>query len=381
MKIVIVAGEVSGDILASGLIKELKQRLPELEVSGIAGPLMIEQGCEPWFNMDELSVMGLVEVLGRLPRILNVRRLLKKKILKDPPDIFIGVDAPDFNLDLEDALKKQGIKTVHYVSPSVWAWKRKRVFKMKRALDLVMVFMPFEKAFYDEYQVPCRFVGHTLADQVPQYLDKSEARSRLNVDKQGRYLAILPGSRTAEVKQLSSVFLASAQRLQLKDPNLKLIVPLVNDKIAAQFKAIVAQEFPKLNLHCFIGKARDVLAACDLVLIASGTATLEAMLVKRPMVVAYRVNALTYAIGSRLVKIDYISLPNLLANKPLVPELIQDDCNEDNIVSALEDLLNKDNSELIKQFSELHAQIAQGADVKAADAVVELLTLGKVSDV
>lgn len=381
MKIVIVVGEVSGDILAAGLIKELKQRIPNVQICGIAGPLMREQGCKAWFNMDELSVMGLVEVLGRLPRILNIRKQLKQRILEEKPDLFIGVDAPDFNLAVEAFAKEQGIKAVHYVSPSVWAWKRKRVFKMKKALDLVMVFMPFEKAFYDEYEVPCRFVGHTLADQVPQSLDKNQAREKLELKGKGPYLAILPGSRSAEIKQLTPVFLAAAQRMQMQHPELQFIVPLVNEKRAEQFKAIARQHFPKLKLHCYLAKARDVLAASDLVLIASGTATLEAMLVKRPMVVAYKVNTLTYAIGSRLIKVDHISLPNLLANKALVPELIQDECNEERIVGELNKLLSQDNSALIAEFTKLHQSIAKGADVKAADAVCELLTTGAVKNV
>lgn len=373
MKIVIVAGEVSGDILASGLIRELKSKIPDLQVSGIAGPLMIEQGCEPWFDMDELSVMGLVEVLGRLPRILKIRKQLKDTILQNPPDLFIGVDAPDFNLGLEETLKKQGIKTAHYVSPSVWAWKRKRVYKMKRALDLVMVFMPFEKAFFEQYQVPCRFVGHTLADQIPMHSDKLQAREALSLSKQGPFLAILPGSRSGEIKQLASVFLETAQRLQTKNPDLQLIVPLVNEKIAAQFNEIHQEQFPSLVLNTFIGQARQVLAASDVVLIASGTATLETMLIKRPMVVAYRVHALTYAIALRLVKTDFYSLPNLLAKKELVPELIQEHCNPDELTEALHKLLHSDNSELISAFSGLHVQIAQNADVKAAQAVIDVL--------
>lgn len=374
MKIVIVAGEVSGDILASGLIKELKQRLPELEVTGIAGPLMIEQGCKPWFAMDELSVMGLVEVLGRLPRILQVRKQLTQKILDYKPDLFIGVDAPDFNLSLEDKLKQKGFKTVHYVSPSVWAWKRKRVFKMKRALDLVLVFLPFEKAFYDQYQVPCQFVGHTLADQIPMQSDKTLAREQLNLATSGRYLAILPGSRSAEIKQLTPIFLATANSLQNKYPDLKFIVPLVNQQRLEQFQEIKQQLFPELKLHTFIANSQQVLAASDLVLIASGTATLEAMLVKRPMVVAYKVHPLTYAIGSRLVKTDFVALPNLLAGQELVPELLQHNCTEPKLVAALDQLLQADNSQLIAQFTQLHQTIAKDADNQAADAIAKLLT-------
>ncbi|MPW27402.1 lipid-A-disaccharide synthase [Agarivorans sp. B2Z047] len=373
LHIAIVAGEVSGDILGAGLISALKQQYPNARFSGIAGALMQEQGCEALFDMEELSVMGLVEVLGRLPRILKIRKQLLQQYIQSPPDIYIGIDAPDFNLGVEHKLHAKGVKTVHYVSPSVWAWKQKRVFKIKEGCNKILVFLPFEKAFYDRFEVPCEFVGHTLADQVPLESPKLPAIEQLGLDSSRKVLAILPGSRNAEVGLLTPVFLESAKKLLEQYPDLQLVAPLVNQRRREQFEALVNEHAPELDIKVIDGQARTVMTAADAILLASGTATLEAMLVKRPMVVAYRFKPLTYRIAKLIVNAKFAALPNLLADKMIVQEYVQEDCTSDNIVAELSRLLESDNSKLIDKFTELHQQIRCDADHKAAQAVIEVI--------
>ncbi|WP_427976784.1 lipid-A-disaccharide synthase [Agarivorans sp.] len=373
LHIAIVAGEVSGDILGAGLISALKQRYPNAHFSGIAGPLMQQQGCEALYDMEELSVMGLVEVLGRLPRILKIRRHLIKHYLQSPPDIYIGIDAPDFNLGVEQKLHQQAIKTVHYVSPSVWAWKQKRVFKIKQGCNKILVFLPFEKAFYQRFDVPCEFVGHTLADQIPLVNPQKPALEQLGLDPNNKVLAMLPGSRNAEVGLLTPVFLAAAKQLTQRYTGLQIVVPLVNQRRREQFEALLAEHAPELKLTLVDGQARTVMTAADVVLLASGTATLEAMLVKRPMVVAYRFKPLTYRIAKLIVKAKFAALPNLLADKMLVQEYVQEQCTSDNIVQEVSRLLDTDNSELLARFTQLHQQIRCDADQKAAQAIVDVI--------
>ncbi|MCE2595498.1 lipid-A-disaccharide synthase [Motilimonas cestriensis] len=373
LRVGIIAGEVSGDILAAGLIKSLRLRHPDLIVEGIAGPEMVEQGCHALFNMEELSVMGFVEVLGKLKRILHVRKAITEHFIANPPDIFIGVDAPDFNLTVELKLKQQGIKTIHYVSPSVWAWKQWRIHKIAKATNLVLAFLPFEKAFYDKFNVPCQFVGHTLAERLPLIPEQQKNKAELGLDLNKPYLAMLPGSRHAEIELLSPFFLQAAVALKQRHPALQFVVPMVNAKRRAQFEQFHQQVAPDLPITIVDGKASSVLQAADYVLLASGTASLEAMLAKCPMVVAYRVNWITYRIAKALVKSKYASLPNLLHDGPLVAELLQYDCTVENIVSELDKLIGKDNSALIERFTELHQQIRCNADEKAADAVIEVL--------
>jgi len=373
LRIGIVAGEVSGDILAAGLMAQLRERHPEVEFVGIAGPCMQALGCETLFEMEELAVMGLVEVLGRLPRLLRVRRELVRQLTDNPPDLFIGVDAPDFNLGVERTLKLHGIKTVHYVSPSVWAWRPGRIHKIKAATDLVLAFLPFEKAFYDQHDAPCRFVGHTMADAIPLHSDAGEARGLLRLTAPGPYLAVLPGSRQAEVALLAPVFLQACLRLKARFPTLEFVVPLVNQRRRAQFEAIKAEVAPDLAMTLLDGQARLAMAAADAVLLASGTATLETMLVKRPMVVGYKVNAFSYWLAQRLVTIRTFALPNLLAGRMLVPELIQHDCTPERLADEVAALLTGDNAPLLAEFARLHQLIRCHADEQAAAAVLELL--------
>ncbi|RRN01655.1 lipid-A-disaccharide synthase [Bibersteinia trehalosi] len=378
--IAIVAGEVSGDILGAGLIDALKQHYPNARFIGVAGEHMLSAGCETLFDMEELSVMGLAEVLKHLPRLLKRRQQVIDKMLQLKPDVFIGIDAPDFNLTVEEKLKTAGIKTIHYVSPSVWAWRQKRVFKIKRAVDMVLAFLPFEKAFYDRFDVPCRFIGHTMADSIAIEPNRAEACANLNLDPNQRYLAILVGSRGSEVGFLAEPFLQTAQLLKARFPDLQFLVPLVNQKRREQFIEIKARFAPDLDLILLDGNARQAMIAADATLLASGTAALEAMLCKSPMVVGYRMKPLTYWLAKRLVKTDYISLPNLLANAPLVPELIQAECNPQNLAKHLGEYLSDEptaqqkTAELKQRFVELHQQIQCDADKQAAQAVVDLLS-------
>lgn len=378
--IAIVAGEVSGDILGAGLIDALKQHYPNARFIGVAGEHMLSAGCETLFDMEELSVMGLAEVLKHLPRLLKRRQQVIDTMLQLKPDVFIGIDAPDFNLTVEEKLKAAGIKTIHYVSPSVWAWRQKRVFKIKRAVDMVLAFLPFEKAFYDRFDVPCRFVGHTMADSIAIEPNRAEACANLNLDPNQRYLAILVGSRGSEVGFLAEPFLQTAQLLKARFPDLQFLVPLVNQKRREQFIEIKARFAPDLDLILLDGNARQAMIAADATLLASGTAALEAMLCKSPMVVGYRMKPLTYWLAKRLVKTDYISLPNLLANAPLVPELIQAECNPQNLAKHLgeyfsdEPTAQQKTAELKQRFVELHQQIQCDADKQAAQAVVDLLS-------
>ena len=377
--IAIVAGEVSGDILGAGLIRALKVRYPQARFIGIAGKQMLAEGCETLADMEEIAVMGLAEVVKHLPRLLKIRNLVVQTMLAEKPDIFIGIDAPDFNLYVEEKLKAQGIKTVHYVSPSVWAWRQKRIYKIARATNMVLAFLPFEKAFYDRFSVPCRFVGHTMADAIPLKPNRAEACNALHIDANQRYVAILVGSRGAELEFLAEPFLKTALLLKEKYPDLQFLVPLINEKRRRQFEQIKADIAPELELILLDGQARQAMIAAEATLLASGTAALECMLCKSPMVVGYRMKPLTYWLAKRLVKTKYISLPNLLADEMLVPEMIQEDCTAEKLAEKLIPYLEQNESAvrnrhvLIQRFINLHKMIQCDADQQAAQAVIELL--------
>ncbi|SEQ21519.1 lipid-A-disaccharide synthase [Rosenbergiella nectarea] len=375
LTVALIAGETSGDILGAGLIRSLKQKNPNIRFVGVAGPLMQAEGCEAWYEMEELAVMGIVEVLGRLRRLLHIRRELTERLTALKPDVFVGIDAPDFNIPLEGKLKRAGIPTIHYVSPSVWAWRQKRVFKIGRNTDLVLAFLPFEKAFYDRFDVPCQFIGHKMADDIALHPDKLAARQTLNIPPQARCLALLPGSRSSEVDMLSADFIRAAVLLRERYPDLEIIVPAANAHRAEQFLAIKQEVAPTLSLNLVEGKAREVMIASDAAILASGTAALECMLAKCPMVVGYRMKPFTFWLAKRLVKTEWVSLPNLLAGRELVKELLQEECTPQHLATALEPLLHDstERQELLATFQTLHQQIRWDADNQAAQAVLELI--------
>lgn len=369
----IVVGEHSGDTLGAGLMQALKTHYPEAKFIGIGGAKMEELGFESLFAMEELAVMGIVEVLGRIRRLLYVRKSLVKHFSKNKPDVFIGIDAPDFNIGLELRLKTQKIKTVHYVSPSVWAWREKRIFKIAKATDMVLSLLPFEKAFYDKHKVPCTFVGHPLADDIPMVSDKLQARAELNLPLKNRILALMPGSRGGELSRLLEPFFKSVQQLQKEDENLLFVAPMVSEKRAMQFRDLKNEHAPDLDIQIIIDKTQAVMAASDCLLTASGTVTLEAALIKRPMVICYKFNTLTYLLAKWLVKLKWFSLPNLLANKTLVPELLQDEVCPEKIVPLVKERLYQDQSQLNDSFMSIHQQLKCDASKQAAKAVIDLL--------
>ncbi|SEG61275.1 lipid-A-disaccharide synthase [Vibrio hangzhouensis] len=373
LRIGVVAGELSGDTLGEGFIKAVKEKYPNAEFVGIGGPKMIAQGCESLFDMEELAVMGLVEVLGRLRRLLHVKAELVKYFTSNPVDVFVGIDAPDFNLRLELDLKKAGTKTVHYVSPSVWAWRQKRIYGIAEATNLVLAFLPFEKAFYDKFNVPCEFIGHTLADAIPLESAQRPARELLGLELDRKWLAVLPGSRGNELKMLSQPFIETCVKLHKDDPTLGFVVAAVNDKRKQQFIEAWKAFAPELEFHIVEDTARNVITASDAVLLASGTVALECMLLKRPMVVGYKMNAITAFLAKRLVKTKFVSLPNILADDEIVKEFLLEACTAENLYSELTRLLSGDNKAMLDKFTEMHHWIRKGADKQAAEAVLKLI--------
>jgi lipid-A-disaccharide synthase len=376
LRIGIVAGEASGDILGAALISALHQRNPDIQFEGIPGELMQQQGCAELFPLERLSVMGLVEVLGRLPELLRARKRLIRHFIDNPPDLFIGIDAPDFTFGMEKALKQAGIPTVHYVSPSVWAWKRKRIFKIKQSTDLLLTLFPFEAEVYAPTGQNLRFVGHPLADQIPADLDLERARQRYGRDRadQGPLIALLPGSRGSELKYLAEPFLETARWLAQQRPEVEFILPAANQRRYEQLAQQV-QQYPELNLKLVLQGSREVMALADAILIASGTATLEACLLRKPMVVAYKMAGLTYSIYSRMIKSRWISLPNVLAQEEMVPEVLQDRVTPEVLgpllLRALEDQAYRNRVE--KTFAAIGTELRCNASERAADAVLELL--------
>lgn len=373
LRVGIVVGELSGDTLGEGFIKAIKAQYPNAEFVGIGGPKMKALGCESLFEMEELAVMGLVEVLGRLPRLLKVKAELVKYFTQNPPDVFVGIDAPDFNLRLELDLKNAGIKTVHYVSPSVWAWRPKRIFKIDKATDLVLAFLPFEKAFYDKYNVACEFVGHTLADAIPLEPNQAEARELLGLEQDKQWLAVLPGSRGGEMKLIAQPFIETCKRIKQKYPDIGFVVAAVNETRKQQFTEIWKAIAPELDFVIVQDTARNVITAADSVLLASGTVALECMLLKRPMVVGYKVNKLTGYIVKKLAITEFVSLPNILAGEEIVKEHILEECHPDFLFPSVDKMLAADNSALIERFTEMHHWIRKDADKQAANAVLKLI--------
>ncbi|MFP3849364.1 lipid-A-disaccharide synthase [Pseudomonas graminis] len=369
LRIALVAGEASGDILGSGLMRAIKARHPDAEFIGVGGPLMEAQGMTSYFPMERLSVMGLVEVLGRLKELLARRKLLIQTLIDAKPDVFIGIDAPDFTLNIELKLRQAGIKTVHYVSPSVWAWRQKRVLKIREGCNLMLTLLPFEARFYEEKGVPVRFVGHPLADAIPLQADQRAARAELGLGE-GPVVALMPGSRGGEVGRLGALFFDAAERLLAARPDIRFVLPCASPQRREQIEQLLQDR--DLPLTLLDGQSHVALAACNAVLIASGTATLEALLYKRPMVVAYRMAPLTYWILKRMVKSPYVSLPNLLAQRLLVPELLQDAATAEALAQTLLPLLDNGDAQTAG-FDAIHRTLRRDASNQAAEAVLNLI--------
>jgi len=381
-RIGILAGEASGDILGAGLMQEIQARHPEAVFVGIGGAEMRQAGLDSMFPMDRLSVMGLVEPLKRLPELLSIRQQLFKAYLADPPDVFVGIDSPEFNLGLELRLRNAGIPTVHYVSPSVWAWRRRRIHKIRKAVDLMLTLFPFEEAFYREHDVKVVCVGHPLADELPIDTDMQGARQHLNIPDNARVLAVLPGSRKGEVERLGPVFL-DAIRLCLKRwPDMHILIPCATRDRRQQLETLIGQT-PDSRIRLVDGESRTVMASANSILMASGTATLEGLLLKKPMVVAYKMAPVSYAIISRLLTTRYISLPNLLAGKLLVPELLQENVTAPALfhevqrtLETAEDRAFSANPEgmesAVETFTAIHKSLRRDASATAAEAVLKL---------
>ena len=376
MRIGIVAGESSGDILGAGLIRAIRERRPDASFEGVAGPLMQAVGCKVLYPAETLSVMGLFEVLKHLPRLLKVRAHLKEHFLSNPPDIFIGIDSPDFNLGLEEALRRHGIPTVHYVSPSIWAWRPKRVFKVGRAADLTLALLPFEPPLYDKHGFKATFVGHPLADTVPAQPDKRALREELHLPQDCQVLAILPGSRRSEVERLAPVFLETAAWLAQRKQKLHFVIPAATPMLNQLLKRQIRALQPDLPVTLVEGHSHEVLGAADATLLASGTAALEALLLRCPMVVAYKVSSLTYNVvmGLGLLKIKNVSLPNLLAERDLVPEFMQARANAEELGPAVLKLLDDKQARdvQLQGLQALTGVLRVGADARAAEAVLAL---------
>ena len=376
---VLVAGEASGDQLGAGLITALRELFPAARFAGIGGPRMAAAGMDIWHAAEKLSVMGLVEVLPHLPQLLAIRRDVYKRTLQHHPDVFIGIDAPDFNLGLERRLKRAGIRTVHYVSPSVWAWREKRAAKLGRSADRVLCLFPMEPAIYARHGVDARFVGHPLADAFPLEPDQAAARRELALPPDVPVLALLPGSRLGEIRRLAGDFVDAAALLSRQLPQLHIVAPMANARCRAEFEQLLAADsrFPIPNSRLLDGNAHQAMIAADAVLLASGTAALEAMLAKRPMVVAYRLAPLTYRIVSwlRLMRTNVYSLPNILADKPVVTELMQDACTPKALSEALLPFLRSRTlpQEMLATFQRLHGELRGDADRRAAATVAELI--------
>ena len=377
LRIAIVAAEASGDLLGGGLMAALRERLPDVQFEGIGGEQMQAQGLQSLEPMETLSVMGLVEVLSHLPRLLRLRADLRKRWREQPPDLFIGVDAPDFNLGLECSLRKAGVPTVHYVSPTVWAWRPKRVVKIRAAVDLLLSIFPFEQKFLQQHGVRSAYVGHTLAAQMPLEPDRAGARRKLGIADDQPVLAVLPGSRAGEVSRLARPFLQTAQGLGERIEGLRIVTPLVNQSTRDLYQAAIAQHAPGLDVQIVMGDSRNALAAADLVLAASGTATFEALLSKRAMVVGYKLNALTYWLARllKLVRIDNVAMANLLAGERLAPEFIQAECEPEHLLPALLDLFEQPQKvqAITQRYREIHTELVTDTNAMAAEAVLQLL--------
>jgi lipid-A-disaccharide synthase len=372
---VFVAGEASGDLLAAGVVAELHRRDPSLVCAGVGGDRMIEAGFDAWHHVREISVRGYVEVLRHLPRLLRLRRGLARRLGVERPAVFVGVDAPDFNLGLEEQLRGRGVRVVHFVSPSIWAWRSERLAQIRRAVDRMLLVFPFEQRIYDEAGIPANYVGHPLASLIPLVPDAESARARLGIAVEGPLVAVLPGSRADEVRHLAPVFLAAMHLLRERQPGIRFVLPVADAGLRVMLDAQL-QSHGALTSCVTVtdGRSHDCLEAADVVLVASGTATLEAALYKRPMVIAYRMPALSAWIMRRKGTIPWAGLPNILAGEALVPELLQDEATPQALAGAVSALLDDTDrrNRLVERFTSLHHALRRDTAGLAAQAILEV---------
>jgi lipid-A-disaccharide synthase len=374
LRIGLVAGELSGDQLGAALIRAIQTIQPDAQFEGIAGAEMRAAGCQALARSERLAVMGLVEVLGSLPGLLRLRSKIARHFLHNPPDVFVGIDAPDFNIPLERVLKRKGIPTVHWVSPSVWAWRKYRLEKIRRSVDLMLTLFPFEAQFYQQQGVEARFVGHPLADEITGSPSRQQAKALLQLDGQSPCVALLPGSRAAEVKRLLPVFIEAARLCKRTLPELQFVLPVATaDLLPLCGDMLNSGTQQELSLRVLNGQARQAMLAADVVLLASGTATLECMLVNRPMVVAYRMHPLSYALASRMLHVPYVSLPNNLLGTGQVPEYLQSAATPQRLAAAVLELLQQPDkaARQIQPFARVHEQLQTNAALQAAQQVIE----------
>ena len=380
LRVGLVAGESSGDLLGAGLITAVRQRVPDAVFEGVAGPEMIAAGCERWADSDELAVMGVVEPLKHLPRLLRLRRSLISRWREAPPDVFVGIDAPDFNLGLEAALKASGIRTMHYVSPSIWAWRAGRIRKIRKAADCVICILPFEPALYEEQGMSAVFVGHPKADVLSPDIDVPAARRELGLPEDCRVVAMLPGSRGSEVTRLAPVFAAAAAIIAAREKDVHFVTPVAAPKLRPLIEESLRQHAIADRFTLVDGRSIETMSAADFVLLASGTAALESALLGKPTVAAYRVAAFTALLLKtfRLLKVARFTLPNLLTGETLVPEFIQDDAEPGAIASEVIDLLNDPGrcAAIRERFAKLRDELAMNANARAADALISLKEQG-----
>ena len=377
VRIAMVAGEASGDLLASHLIEALRARIDRVEFFGIGGPKMIEQGFDAWFPLETLAVRGYVEVLRHYREISGIRKKLKQRLLADPPDVFIGVDAPDFNLGLERALKEQGIAAIHYVSPSIWAWRGRRIHEIGKSASRVLALFPFEPALYEKENIPVTYVGHPLADLLPLEDVRDKTRELLDIPPKKPVFALLPGSRQSELHYMADTFIETAKRIREHLPDVLFLAPMATRETRLLFEeALCRCQARDLPLRLLFGHAHEAMAASDAVLVASGTATLEAALLKRPMVVVYKMAALSYQLMRRMGYLPYIGLPNILADSPVVPEFIQNEATPEKLAQALLDFLGDAaaRARIAAVFRQIHLQLKQNTAEKAAGAVLATLS-------
>ena len=379
LRVVIVVGEASGDVLGSALLKELNQRFLGLESFGIGGPLMVHQGFSPWYSMSELSVMGYIEVLLKLPRLLRIRSSLAKKIVSYKPDLVIGVDAPDFNLSLERTIRNSGIPVMHLVSPSIWAWRYERIHKIRQSVDHMLVLFPFEEKIYEQEGIPVSYVGHPLADEIEPEVDRSNYRSKLGFSSSKKIVALLPGSRKTELKQHLNLMLDAAKLIQNSSPEIRFLVPLLDNEAHNFVHSILSRRNVNLNgtIDFVVGKTQDALKAADIAIIASGTATLEGLLCECPMVVTYKVSKLTAWLMRLQANARFVSLPNIISNESLVSELIQEDAQPDLLANEVISMLENSDQlvSLRERFRRIKSSLRMGSAKRSADVIEQFLNV------